>query len=292
MVSVHKPSLIFFIISLLIFLILYYASKEKYKNYITPLDKKKYPLKDFLPIGFSIMYLIKYRYNRKIDREIRKKLFELFEADYNEYYLHVFWALVATYIMLGILITSLFTLALEGELGAIFLGLITTFVIVYSVKNDMDKEIKKRHLQISMDFPDVINKILILMGAGLTLRAAWIRISKETDNQSPLYMEMAKVTNQMESGMSDITALENMALRCSMPEMRRFTSVIIQNMQRGGSEVIYALQGIGKEMWDNRKAASKRLSEEASTKLLFPMMLMLLAVIILTVTPAILSIKI
>ena len=53
-----------------------------------------------------------------------------------------------------------------------------------------------------------------------------------------------------------------------------------------------ALKEIGEEQWNNRKNAAKQFAEEASTKMLFPMMLMLLAVILLTIAPAVMSMNI
>lgn len=292
MANIHVPSFIFFITAFILFVLLYFGSKKKYSQYIQPLDKKRYPLKDFMTIGFLLMRIIRYKYNLRIDREMRKKMLELYEEEFNEYYLQVQWAAAATYFMLGLFITSILTLASEGKPAGLLIGMVITFVLVISVKNDIDKQIEERHLQIAIDLPDIVNQIVILSGAGLTLRAAILKISREMPKETPLYTELSKVTNQMESGISDITALENMTLRCNMPEMRRFVSVIIQNLQRGGIEVLYALQDISKEMWDNRKAAAKRIAEEAGTKMLFPMMLMLFAVIILTITPAVLSLKI
>ena len=46
------------------------------------------------------------------------------------------------------------------------------------------------------------------------------------------------------------------------------------------------------EQWAERKATAMRISAEADTKLLFPMMLMLFSVIIVTIAPAILSMNI
>ena len=74
-----------------------------------------------------------------------------------------------------------------------------------------------------------------------------------------------------------------------MPAVRRLVSVLLQNMQRGGTEVLYALREIGQELWEGRKAAARQIAEETTTKLLFPMMLMLLAVILLVAAPAVMS---
>ena len=69
--------------------------------------------------------------------------------------------------------------------------------------------------------------------------------------------------------------------------MRRFVSVILLNIHRAGTDVSSALKSIGEELWNSRKAAAIRVAEEASTKMLFPMMLMLFAVIMLVIVPAV-----
>lgn len=125
----------------------------------------------------------------------------------------------------------------------------------------------------------------------MTLRAALIKISHEMANDTPLYQELAGAVRMMENGATDEAALSRLALRCNTPQMRRFTSVVLQNLHRGGSDVLIALQDIGQEQWTERKAAAMRVSQEADTKLLFPMMLMLASVLIMTIAPAVMSIQ-
>jgi len=108
---------------------------------------------------------------------------------------------------------------------------------------------------------------------------------------TPLYEELAHTVQMLENGATDETALDWLSVRCNTPQMRRFTSVILQNSKRGGSDVVGALQEIGREQWSERKEAAKRVSEEADTKLLFPMILMLASVILMTVAPAVMAIQ-
>lgn len=145
------------------------------------------------------------------------------------------------------------------------------------------------HLQVAMDLPDYISKIIILTGAGLTLRAAMKKVSAEMSMPTPLYNLMGQAMHNIENGMNENIALDQVVRRCNMPEMRRMIAVIEQNLQRGGSEVTIAMRTIGDEMWNNRKAKAKQIAEEAETKILFPMMLMMFAVIIMTMAPALLG---
>lgn len=141
--------------------------------------------------------------------------------------------------------------------------------MVYAWFYSLEEKIKERHEKILIDMPDFTNKILILTGAGMTLRAALIKISDEMSNDTVLYQTLAKCVQMMRNGITDEKALDYMTIQCNTPQMRRFISVVLQNMKRGGTDVIAALQDIGREQWEERKAAAKRLCAEADSKLLF-----------------------
>ena len=164
--------------------------------------------------------------------------------------------------------------------------------MIYAWFHDIAAKIEERHTKVLIDMPDFTNKILILSGAGMTLRAALIKISNEMARDTPLYRTLARSVQMMNNGLSDEKALEFMTVQCNTPQMRRFTSVVLQNMKRGGTDVITALQDIGAEQWAERKSVAMRISAEADTKLLFPMMLMLFSVIIMTIAPAVMGMQI
>ncbi len=279
---------VFFLLVLVCFLLLYLPAKNKYASYINALDKTVFPLKDFMPVGFAFLEKIHYNYNNKFDRDLRKQLLELHEEEYNEFYLRAYWAASATYLWLGVLLTALFYLA-TSELMWLGLGFVLTVVLAYAGFNDIKKKQEALHLKVAMDLPDYISKIIILTSAGFTLRAAMKKVSEEMSTPSPLYQLMGQAMYNMENGMNENAALDQVVRRCNMPEMRRLIAVIEQNLQRGGSEVTIAMQTIGDEMWSNRKAKAQQIAAEAETKILFPMMLMMFSVIIMTIVPAMLG---
>ena len=83
-----------FLIFLLILLVSYFASKGRYDEYISGLDKKEYSLKDLFPLGFWINERdpgkilpagIKY-YLRKLCAKRTQEIIELHGVKYSEYY--------------------------------------------------------------------------------------------------------------------------------------------------------------------------------------------------------------
>lgn len=289
MENVSPIAAVYLLAVLVVTYVLYKRGGKKYAAMIEPLSKDDFGLKDIFPIGFTLMEMAKYQYSSAFDRKIRRQLVELYDPDYTEYYLRVYWGAAASYVVIGLLMSAILAVGV-GVVGAV-LGLAVGVVMAYACFNDIEKKIEERHTKITIDMPDFTNKILILSGAGLTLRAAIIKISHEMANDTPLYHELAHSVQMMENGVTDEAALGHLEMRCNTPQMRRFTSVIIQNLNRGGTDVLLALQDIGQEQWAERKAAAIRVSAEADTKLLFPMMLMLGSVIIMTIAPAVMSIQ-
>ena len=282
-------ALIPFLILLVLFALLNSGGKKKYGAMLQALDKKEYNLKDFMPAGFALMGMTRYDYSNNLDRTLRRQLAELYPAEYVEFYLRVIWAQAATAALLGLLLTTLFFGATQGTVMYLVLGLALTAALAWASFADVKKKVDKRHAQVAIDLPDLTNQIIILSGAGLTLRAALLKIAAEMPAETPLYEMLGRVAEKMDHGASDEEAMDLLTTQCNMPEMRRFVSVILQNMQRGGSDVLTALREIGKELWSARKAAAQRVAEETSTKLLFPMMFMLFAVILLVAAPAVMG---
>lgn len=271
-------------------LLLYAMAGKKYQAMVTPLDKKDYGLRDFFPIGFQVMDMLHYPYNSSFDRKLLRELRELFNPDFADYYLRVYWAGAASYLFVGLTISGVLNLGM-GLTGLLF-GLGLTAIMIYAWFNDLQNKIEERHNKVLIDMPDFTNKILILSGAGMTLRAALIKISDEMALDTPLYKSLATSVQMMKNGETDEKALEYMTVQCNTPQMRRFSSVVLQNIKRGGTDVITALRDIGAEQWAERKAVALKVSAEADTKLLFPMLLMLLAVVLMTIAPAVLGMQI
>ena len=65
--------------------------------------------------------------------------------------------------------------------------------------------------------------------------------------------------------------------------------MLIQNLQKGSRQLADMLEKESMEAWDERKRKSRVLGEAAATKLLVPMILMLLVVMAVIMIPACLA---
>lgn len=105
----------------------------------------------------------------------------------------------------------------------------------------------------------------------------------------PGYEEMLKTWYEMQDGTGELKAYENFGRRCDNPQYRKFASLLIQNIRKGTRGMQALLDAEAEEAFQNRKAHARKLGEEAGTKLLMPMGLMLLLVFAILLMPAMMS---
>ncbi len=156
---------------------------------------------------------------------------------------------------------------------------------------------EKRRKQLLRDYPELLMKMTIFIGAGMTAKRAWRQIVRdyETRNshyeESYLYKEMLLACNEMESGVTEANSYLNFGRRCDLPEYIRFSALLSQNLRKGTRGLTELLRTESIQALEERKAYAKRLGEEAGTKLLIPMFLMLAIVLVIVMVPAFLSMK-
>lgn len=139
----------------------------------------------------------------------------------------------------------------------------------------------KREKQLKMDFPELIERFALLVEAGLSVKGAWLRITYEYQNREEkhkihyAYEEMILTAREMENGMSEAKAYELFGKRTGLLPYMKFSTLLVQNLKKGTSDLIRLLSFEVEDAFHERRENAKVLGEEAGTKLLFPMMLML-----------------
>lgn len=288
-----------------IFLLCHFKSKGVYEEYIDTLDKKDYPLKDFFSIGlyindhYNLKKIIPKRFEKylyKYNGIIKSKVSEVYGIKFADYYYMIHNANKAAMALLVAAGASLFAvlMAAQGDGTAKLFLIVSVFGMIgmpFLVDKGLDDKIEQRRLKIQIEFPDFINKLTLLVNAGMTISKAWEKIVVDNNKKSVLYDEMSYTLSEISAGKPEAVAYEEFGRRCKIKEIIKFVSVIILNLKKGGADVVPVLKVQGDECWEMRKNAAKKLGEEASTKILIPLMIMFVGIIVIVVTPAILSIS-
>ena len=286
-----------FVISLALFGLLFAISREKYIDFLAPLDKSKYSLKNFMPMSLFLLEKIKYKYNTVYDQGLQLKLGELYEQKNARYYLQVHWSSKLTLMLIMIPVILFFGTAMgDADSSFAFFSITALGLAFYLPDHEVNEKLKKRRLMLQIDFPDFLNKLMLLVNAGMTISRAMEKIVMDRQTgfkygYRPLYSELHEALLEIKAGRPESKAYENLAKRCKTPEITKFTSVIIQNLRKGNAELVSILRLQAVECWEMRKNVAKKLGEEASTKLLFPMMIMFLAILLIAIAPAFMQLQ-
>jgi len=100
-----------------------------------------------------------------------------------------------------------------------------------------------------------------------------------------LYQEMQNTSMEIENGIMETDAYRNFAERCNVKEIRKFASLVIQNLKKGNEELAYFLKDLSDEMWEVKKNEVKQKGEKANSRLLLPMMLIFIGILIMILVP-------
>ncbi|MFD1017669.1 type II secretion system F family protein [Thalassobacillus hwangdonensis] len=182
----------------------------------------------------------------------------------------------------------LFGLVSEGDITIFVVGMIFTVMIPFVLIQKLNNEEKERRDQILTELPEVVNKIILLVNAGETVQRAMIQCVASTKNKnSPLYKELNEAVNKLTSNESFHQVLNDLSKKVGIQEVSIFTTTILLNYRKGGQDLILALRELSHDLWEKRKNISKTKGEEASSKLVFPLILIFVAVMIIVGYPAI-----
>lgn len=172
-------------------------------------------------------------------------------------------------------------------------------VMVFVSENQKKKEKKKRESEeMRRDYPQIINRFSLYIGAGMSVRNAWQRITedyrknKERTGRRKAYEEMIYTENQMKNKAAESECYEEYGIRCGLSVYRRFGTLLSQNLRKGSKGLSELLKRETGEMFEERKKQARKLGEEAGTKLMIPLFMMLAVVFIIVIVPAFFTIQI
>lgn len=163
-------------------------------------------------------------------------------------------------------------------------------------RQEEDAVRKKKERGMQLDYPEIVSRLSLYMGAGISTRKAWERIVDDYERKEEAdpvrhaaYEEMRVTLYEMQSGVAEAPAYERFGTRCHMPAYLKLGTLLSQNLRKGTKNLAGLLQEESREAFENRRALAKRMGEECESKLLLPMLLMLLTILIIIMYPAVAS---
>lgn len=267
---------------ILLLWILLYLIGFKHANLFDALDEKDFPLKEIYFVGYAVMELIKYQYKSKHDRKLRKEIDILYGDKYADYYIRVIYSQKIT-MALTVATLAVPMYGFSNSPAAMIVIFAFAGLAYYYFGTVTEKRILRRSEEMLNDFSNVVSKLALLTNAGMIMREAWEEVA--FTGETTIYKEMQITVDEMNNGIPEIDALFNFGTRCIIPEIKKFTSTIVQAITKGNSELTFMLQEQSKEVWAAKKQSVRRQGEKAASKLLIPILIMFVGILIMVLIP-------
>lgn len=201
-----------------------------------------------------------------------------------------FMAQMLTSALIMLVLCGFLALFSEDKLLLLVAGLPLTVLFPFLQVKALDKQIEQRKRSIIIELPEFLSKLTLLVNAGDTVQGALGKciVSRQGAELTPLYKELTVLHNELKNNQSLAKSLEELSKRCAMAEVSQFTTTVLLNYRRGGEDFVLALRELTRVLWERRKALAKTLGEEASSKLVIPMVMTFMIVMIIVAAPAML----
>lgn len=273
---------VLYIIFVIVWILMLLKGSKKFKDLIEPLDSGKYRLKSLFPVGMEILNLVNYSYNTSFDKKRKAQALIVYGERFGEYYYRINMAEKVTYVSICIVLTPLLG-PLTGNPVCCLFGLFAAGIAYYYADSKITDVMTDRETQITRDFPDMVSKMALLINAGMITREAWEEIS--LTGESVLYDEMKATTMDMQNGMSEVDAYIAFGNRCGVPFVKKFISMLVQNLSKGNKELVEFLKAESALCWEEKKHLVRRQGEAAANKLMIPLGMILIGIFVMILVP-------
>lgn len=147
----------------------------------------------------------------------------------------------------------------------------------------LKNQISKRQLSIRRAFPDALDLLLICVESGMSIEAAFRKVSQEIGSQSiPLAEELTLTTAELSYLQDRKMAYENLAKRTDLEGVKAVCMALSQS-ERYGTPLGQTLRVMAQENRDMRMSEAEKKAAALPPKLTVPMILFFLPVLFIVI---------
>jgi len=262
---------------------LYFRYGRKFKENIEAVNKDVFFLPDIFFIGYGVIDLFHINIYVERGQKRMKLLREIMPAEEVPFYYYTTLASQITYIMTIVPLAMLIS-AFAEDYSIALIGIVVAAVLAFYMDYDADSKVEKRRSELLSDFPHMLSQMVLLINAGMPLRDTLKKVSEGKEDIC-LYKEIHIMLNDINNGMSEYEAIKAFSDRCNILEIKKFTTTILQNLEKGSAGLGGILAEMSNTIWLERSNKVRQMGEAASSKLMIPIMIIFIGILLMVMVP-------
>ena len=208
----------------------------------------------------------------------------------NKYALSIYT--LGTVLWTLLLVGGLFWLKRDALDSSILGGLVAALILGFMLPKVVLQRLVKRYRRRLQDaLPDTVDLLGIVLGTGLALDQAMMRVSEEMQYIYPeLANEFATVVMQVRAGQERTVAFSQFVKRTGIEDIKSLAAMIVQS-EKFGTSLAQALKVYAESLRNRRRLQAEAAVGKAGIKMLFPIVVFILPVLFeITLVPGLLSV--
>lgn len=173
----------------------------------------------------------------------------------------------------------------------IIIFILTAFAIYKNKDAKITRTEKEARDSVLKELPEFVNKLVLLLNAGLILNNAFHKIVSDFQKlrggeNNYFYRQLEQIMVKCsETNGSVQQEIRSFAVRTGVVEFMRLSNIISDSMTKG-SDLMVQLKMEGDSLWAARRKQMEEKGKIAETKLTFPLVILLLVLVMITIAPA------
>lgn len=269
-------------IPVLFWLFLYFRYGRQFNETIAAVDEDVFSFSFLFFIGFGVIDLFKINVYSERGQKKMKLLREIMPREATPFYYYTTLAAQISY-ALTLLPLVLLVAALAEDVTVLLIGVVVIAFFVFYMDHDITSKVNERHEELLVDFPHMLSQLALLVNAGMPLRQAMERASQGKSGR--IYQELQITLHEIGNGASEYEALKGLSERCNLLEIKRFTTTVLQNLQKGSGQLAETLMEMSEQVWLERSNHVRQLGAAASSKLMIPIMIIFIGILLMVIVP-------
>lgn len=181
--------------------------------------------------------------------------------------------------------------------AVLVMGIVIAGLLLLREWEDKKRAEDLRQQELLMAYPWFINELVLLLGAGMQIKNIFSmlirdyerRAGDEGDYRRSLIEELKSAVKSFDIGMSEGRIYYELGKRIKLSCYIKVMTLLEQNVTKGSKGLVELLETEERSAMFERMNLAKRRGEEAGTKLLGPMIILLLIIMLMIMIPAFMS---
>lgn len=272
------------VLSILFIILLFKGSKHDYM--LESLSGDAFPLKTIYSVGLALQDLKIGKLRGLPGDRLRGDSNLFYSKNFSEFYARIIWAQVISFAHACLAIFFVAAGITNGSMSTFMglVGIVTCALSAYYFFTFTKGKIQTRTNECEKEFPNAISKLALIVNSGVILHESWEMVSY--GKEGTLYELMQASCEQMRNGTSEIDAIHEFGQKTNSDDIKKFTSALIQSIERGGGDLPQFLANQSSELWASRRQTMLQKGEKAAGALLMPIALMFVGVMMIVLAAA------